>query len=53
MSERGLIEADADFRGNRVVRVSGTDWRTRLPAVKLDPQDEARARRAARLAARS
>ena len=53
MGERGLIETDADFRGNRVVRVIGTDWRTRLPAVKRDPHDEARARRAARLAGRS
>lgn len=50
MDERGLITADADFRGNRVVTIAGTDWRTQLPEVKLDALDEARARRAARLA---
>ncbi len=50
MDERGLITADADFRGNRVVTIAGTDWRTSLPEVKRDALDEARARRAARLA---
>ncbi|MEF2549494.1 ATP-binding protein [Aurantimonas sp. E1-2-R+4] len=50
MDERGLITADADFRGNRVVTIAGTDWRTCLPEVKHDALDEARARRAARLA---
>ena len=50
MAERGLITAEADFRGNRVVGITGTDWRTKLPQVKLDAADEARARRAARLA---
>ena len=53
MTERGLITADADFRGNRVVTIAGTDWRTRLPTVRLDPVDEARARRAARMTTRS
>ena len=50
MDERGLIKADRDFRGNRVVTIAGTDWRTKLPEVRLDNIDEARARRAARLA---
>jgi len=50
MAERGLITADRDFRGNRVVTITGTDWRTKLPEVRLDSMDEARARRAARLA---
>ncbi|MCB8838726.1 ATP-binding protein [Aurantimonas sp. VKM B-3413] len=50
MAERGLITADRDFRGNRVVTIAGTDWRTKLPEVRLDSLDEARARRAARLA---
>ncbi|TFF23341.1 ATP-binding protein [Jiella endophytica] len=50
MDERGLIKADRDFRGNRVVTIAGTEWRTRLPQVSLDSIDEARARRAARLA---
>ncbi|MCQ0986525.1 ATP-binding protein [Jiella marina] len=49
MAERGFITADQDFRGNRVVTVTGTDWRTKLPEVKLDALDEARARRAARM----
>ncbi|MBO0663676.1 ATP-binding protein [Jiella sp. MQZ9-1] len=53
MDERGLIKADRDFRGNRVVTIAGTDWRTKLPEVKLDSIDEARARRAARLARQS
>ncbi|MEX6505180.1 DUF87 domain-containing protein [Jiella sp. M17.18] len=50
MAERGLITADQDFRGDRVVTIAGTDWRTKLPQVSLDSLDEARARRAARLA---
>jgi hypothetical protein len=50
MAERGLITAEADFRGNRVVTIAGTDWRTSLPQVRLDALDEARARRAERLA---
>jgi hypothetical protein len=50
MAERGLITTEADFRGNRVVSIAGTDWRTCLPQVRLDALDEARARRAERLA---
>lgn len=50
MTERGLIEVEQDFRGNRMVAITGTDWRTRLPEVRLDDLDEARARRAARRA---
>ena len=29
MAERGLIVAETDFRGNRLVAVAGTGWRTR------------------------
>ncbi|MEE2950911.1 MAG: ATP-binding protein [Pseudomonadota bacterium] len=49
MTERGVIHADQDFRGNRVVTITGTDWRTKLPEITLSSLDEARARRAARL----
>ncbi|WAJ29264.1 ATP-binding protein [Antarcticirhabdus aurantiaca] len=51
MAERGLIRSEADFRGNRVVTIPGTPWRT-APQTALkkvaSPADEARARRLAR-----
>ncbi|MDY8109353.1 ATP-binding protein [Fulvimarina sp. 2208YS6-2-32] len=50
MEERGLIAVEKDFRGNRIVSINATGWRTRLPEVTLDTLDEARMRRAARLA---
>ncbi|MER0238805.1 ATP-binding protein [Fulvimarina sp. MAC8] len=50
MEERGLITVEKDFRGNRIVAISATGWRTKLPEVTLDSIDEARARRAARMA---
>ena len=28
MAERGYIAAETDFRGNRVVSIAGSDWRT-------------------------
>ncbi|MEN3792529.1 ATP-binding protein [Fulvimarina sp. MAC3] len=50
MEERGLITVEKDFRGNRIVTIAATGWRTKLPEVTLDSIDEARARRAARMA---
>ncbi|EAU43080.1 Proline-rich region:ATP/GTP-binding site motif A (P-loop) [Fulvimarina pelagi HTCC2506] len=50
MEDRGLIGVEKDFRGNRVVMIAATGWRTKLPEVTLDSIDEARARRAARMA---
>ncbi|WP_102959995.1 ATP-binding protein [Mangrovicella endophytica] len=54
MTDRGFITADMDFRGNRVVTIAGTGWRTgavqQAAAAKPTALDEARARRAARLA---
>jgi uncharacterized protein len=49
MAERHLLAAEADFRGNRVVTILATGWRTiqRAKPLKLD---EARQRRAARMA---
>ncbi|WP_152044670.1 ATP-binding protein [Aureimonas psammosilenae] len=48
MAERNFITVEADFRGNRVVTILSTGWRTvqRAKPMKLD---DARARRAARL----
>ncbi len=52
MAERGPLAVETDFRGNRVVTVLATGWRTvqRAQPLKID---EARQRRAARLAGKS
>ncbi|KAB0682575.1 ATP-binding protein [Aureimonas leprariae] len=47
MAERGLLTAEADFRGNRVVTILSTGWRAVQKAKPLK-LDDARARRAAR-----
>ncbi|HEX8416989.1 MAG TPA: ATP-binding protein [Methylobacterium sp.] len=47
MADRGLITAEADFRGNRVVTITGTGWRSVQSSV-APKVDEARLRRAAR-----
>ncbi|KQT54794.1 ATP-binding protein [Aureimonas sp. Leaf454] len=47
MADRGLVTAETDFRGNRVVTITGTGWRS-VQSSAPPKLDEARLRRAAR-----